>query len=89
MFLFRLETNVFTVILVLGKHVHGERTRENRYAKKKFNSLVATRAGIADSSQKQESIQRSNKMTPEVMCANKVIHEKANNFESKLPWGKI
>ena len=28
--------------------------------------------------------QRSDKMTLEILCANKIIHETANNFESKL-----
>ena len=33
--------------------------------------------------------QRSDKMTLEILCANKIIYEIANNFESKLPWGEI
>ena len=27
-------------------------------------------------------------MTLEILCANKIINEIANNFESKLPWGE-
>ena len=37
----------------------------------------------------KQSEQSSEKMTLELLCANKIIHEIANNFESKLPWGEI
>ena len=37
----------------------------------------------------KQSRQNSEKMTLELLCANKIIHEIANNFESKLPWGEI
>ena len=34
-----------------------------------------------------QSKQRFDKMTLEIMCAKEILHETANNFESKLPWG--
>ena len=37
----------------------------------------------------KQSRQISEKMTLELLCAKKIIHEIANNFESKLPWGEI
>ena len=36
----------------------------------------------------KQSKQGSDKMTPELLCAKKIIHKIANNFESKLPWGE-
>ena len=36
----------------------------------------------------KQSKQRIDKMTLEILCANKIIHEIANSFESNLPWGK-
>ena len=37
----------------------------------------------------KQSRQSSEKMTLEILYTNKIIHEIANNFESKLPWGEI
>ena len=38
---------------------------------------------------RKQSRQSSEKMTLELLCANKIIHEIAKNFESKLPWGEF
>ena len=49
---------------------------------------MATQAGSADIIKSNQSKQRSDKMTLEIFCAKKMLHEIANNFESKLPWGE-
>ena len=36
----------------------------------------------------KQSKQRIDKMTLEILCAYKIIHEIAISFESSLPWGK-
>ena len=86
MFLFGLETNVFNVILVLLKHIRGERTKKARHAKKNYNGLVATGASIADISQEQ-AIKTKNRQNDSrnFVCFFKIIHEIAISFESNLP----
>ena len=44
---------------------------------------------VAKSKQSKQKSDKMTKMSLEILCANKIIHEIANSFQSKLPWGEI